>query len=176
MTSASVLETTEGDKYQRAREILWIVLGGWLLWLLYAVFGVLFLATIVGIPFGLEAIRSLSFFIFKPHGQNASPLRVTEEVVSTFDRKQKLLKTWESPAVWAANTLWILVAGFVLALVHLVAAVLNVITVVGVENAWRHLQLIPFSFAPFGRKIAKNTVDLWKQRPATRYVSELSAV
>lgn len=49
--------------------------------------------------------------------------------------------------------LWLVLAGWWLALGHLVAAVLLAITIIGLPLAAGHLKLVPVSLGPFGREI-----------------------
>lgn len=51
------------------------------------------------------------------------------------------------------NILWLILAGWWLALGHLVAAVLLAITIIGLPLAAGHIKLVPVSLWPFGREI-----------------------
>ncbi len=49
--------------------------------------------------------------------------------------------------------LWLILAGWWLAIGHLVAAVVLAITIIGIPLAAGHLKLVPVSLLPFGREI-----------------------
>ncbi len=51
------------------------------------------------------------------------------------------------------NVVWFLVAGWWLALAHLVTALLLAITVIGIPLAVANIKMIPLAFAPFGKQI-----------------------
>ena len=51
------------------------------------------------------------------------------------------------------NVIWILLAGWWLAIGHLVTAVVQAITIIGIPLAIANVKLIPISLWPFGREI-----------------------
>ena len=53
----------------------------------------------------------------------------------------------------AGNILWLVLAGWWLALGHLIAAVLNAVTIIGLPFAWAHLKLAGFALQPVGRTL-----------------------
>lgn len=57
-----------------------------------------------------------------------------------------------------AGLLWLILAGWWLALGHLVTGVLLAITVVGIPLALANFKLIPISLWPFGREIVPTSV------------------
>jgi uncharacterized membrane protein YccF (DUF307 family) len=115
--------------------ILWFVLGGFLIAFGYLVGGVLLCLTIVGIPFGLQAFK-LARAVAAPFGTKV----VEREGASGC-----------LPVV--LNLIWILLPGLELALVHLVLAIVLGITVVGLPFARQHVKLVPLALMPFGRSI-----------------------
>ena len=113
--------------------ILWFILGGWIsgtLWLLAAV---ILAVTIVGLPWAPAAIR-ISCFSYAPFGKT---------VVEPGARPVSLI----------LNLLWIVLAGWWLALHHLVLAVALAVTIIGIPFAWQHLKLAALSLAPVGASI-----------------------
>jgi uncharacterized membrane protein YccF (DUF307 family) len=115
--------------------ILWFVLGGFLIAFGYLVGGVLLCLTIVGIPFGLQAFK-LARAVAAPFGTKV----VEREGASGC-----------LPVV--LNLIWILLPGLELALVHLVLAIVLGITIVGLPFARQHVKLVPLALMPFGRSI-----------------------
>lgn len=113
--------------------ILWFVLGGFLIALGYALGGVLLCLTIVGIPFGVQAFK-LAGAVVAPFGT-----RVVERERAAGCTSVVL------------NVIWIILPGVELALAHLVLAVLLAVTVVGIPFARQHVKLVPLALMPFGR-------------------------
>jgi uncharacterized membrane protein YccF (DUF307 family) len=115
--------------------ILWLLLGGLIAGLGYLLGGVLLCVTIVGIPFGLQAIK-LGLATFMPFGK----------VVVTKPGGDGCL-----PVVF--NVLWIVLFGWEIAIAHLLSAVLLAITILGIPFAKQHVKLIPLALLPFGRDL-----------------------
>ena len=116
--------------------ILWIVFGGWLIAIEYAASGIVSCCTIIGIPFGLQFFK-LAVLSLVPFGQK---VQVTEP---------KQLNGCLSSVL---NILWIFTGGFVIALTHLILAVLLCITIIGIPFGKQHFKLVSLAFWPFGRK------------------------
>ena len=115
--------------------IIWLIFGGLLAGLGYIVGGLLMCLTIVGIPFGVQAIK-LGIATFAPFGKEVierphanSPLRVL------------------------FNILWLVLFGWEIALAHLGSAALLAITIIGIPFAIQHIKLIPLALFPFGRDL-----------------------
>lgn len=115
--------------------VLWLLLGGLVAGLGYLLGGVLLCVTIVGIPFGLQAMK-LGMATFAPFGK----------VVVTKPGGDGCL-----PVVF--NVLWIALFGWEIALAHLISAALLAITIVGIPFAAQHVKLIPLALLPFGRDL-----------------------
>jgi uncharacterized membrane protein YccF (DUF307 family) len=121
--------------------ILWIVLGGaWMAagWLLAAVIMAL---SIVGLPWARSAVVMAGYALI-PFGMRA----VDRTEVSGPDIGTGALGT-------LGNLLWLLLAGWWLALGHLLSAALNAITIIGLPFAWAHLKLAGFALWPVGRTL-----------------------
>src|ERR687891_2393098 len=114
--------------------VLWLVLGGLVLalgWLLAAL--VMFIL-IITIPFGLQALKIAGFTLW-PFGRT-------------------LVRRPDAGAASAiGNVIWFILAGWWLAIGHLVAAVALAITIIGIPLAAAHIKLIPISLVPFGREV-----------------------
>lgn len=115
--------------------VLWFLLGGFLVCLAYLLGGIVLCLTIVGIPFGLQAFK-LARAVAAPFGTKV----VEREGASGC-----------LPVV--LNLIWILLPGLELALVHLVLAIVLGITIVGLPFARQHVKLVPLALMPFGRGI-----------------------
>jgi uncharacterized membrane protein YccF (DUF307 family) len=116
--------------------ILWIVLGGGLLiFLEYIVGGILLCLTIIGIPFGIQAIK-LSVLGLFPFGR---------EVVERESASGALSLVM--------NVLWLLFGGLWIALTHLLFALICAITIIGIPFAVQHMKLARLGLFPFGKEI-----------------------
>jgi uncharacterized membrane protein YccF (DUF307 family) len=122
--------------------VLWVVTGGiWMAlgWLLAAL---IMAITIIGLPWA-RAAYNIASYTFLPFGRVA--LR-RDEVAGRED-----LGT--SPLGALGNLIWLLLAGWWLALGHLITAVGLAITIIGIPFAWAHLKLALLSLWPIGRTI-----------------------
>jgi uncharacterized membrane protein YccF (DUF307 family) len=122
--------------------VLWIVLGGaWMAvgWLIAAV---VMAITIVGIPWARAAFNIAAYTLF-PFGSRAvSRAAYTgQEDVGT------------GPLGVIGNIVWLVLAGWWLALAHLVTAIVLAVTIVGIPFAWAHLKLAGIALWPIGKVI-----------------------
>ena len=115
--------------------ILWLIFGGFIAGMGYILGGLALCLTIIGIPFGLQAIR-LGLATFAPFGK---------EIVT--NRKGAGCLTL------GFDIIWILLFGWVIALAHLTAAGLLALTIIGIPFAWQHLKLIPVALFPYGTEL-----------------------
>jgi len=122
--------------------VLWIVFGG--LWMAvgWAIAGVLMAITIIGLPWARAAF-TIAAYTLLPFGQNA----VSRE--EYFGRED--LGT--GPLGLIGNIIWFVLAGWWLALGHVVTAALLAITVIGIPFAWAHLKLAGIALWPIGKMI-----------------------
>jgi uncharacterized membrane protein YccF (DUF307 family) len=114
--------------------VLWLVLAGFWLAIGYLVAGVLAFVLIVTIPFGIASFR-LAGFVVWPFGR------------TTIWRR--------NAGIWSVigNVVWIIFFGWELALVHLVAGLLLMITIIGIPFGIACWKMIPLSLVPLGREI-----------------------
>jgi uncharacterized membrane protein YccF (DUF307 family) len=114
--------------------VLWFVLAGLWLAIGYLFAALVMFILIITIPFGLQALK-LSMFALWPFGRT---------VVKRPDAG--------APSV-IGNILWLILAGWWLAIGHLVTGVLLCITIIGIPLGLGNFKLIPISLWPFGREI-----------------------
>jgi uncharacterized membrane protein YccF (DUF307 family) len=122
--------------------ILWIVFGGfWMAagWLLAAL---IMAITIVGLPWARAAFNIAAYTLL-PFGQRA----VRRDLVTGQDDFGTGLFGL------LGNLIWLVLAGWWLALAHLVTAVGLAVTIVGIPFAWAHLKLAGIALWPIGRVI-----------------------
>jgi uncharacterized membrane protein YccF (DUF307 family) len=60
---------------------------------------------------------------------------------------------WHGPLGFLGNVLWLVLAGWCLALAHLVTAILLALTIIGIPFAWAHLKLAGLALWPIGKII-----------------------
>ena len=117
--------------------VLWILCGGiWMAagWLIAAV---VMAVTIIGLPWAKAAL-TIAVYTFLPFGY-----KVVDEPPGAFGGLFAVI----------GNIIWFVLAGWWLALGHLIAAVVLAVTIVGLPFAWAHLKLAGISLWPLGREI-----------------------
>ena len=122
--------------------ILWIVFGDlWMAvgWLLAAV---IMAVTIVGIPWA-RAAANIALYTLLPFGHTA------------VDREEFTGRpsVGTGPLGLVGNLLWLLLAGWWVALAHLIIALGLAITIIGLPFAWAHLKLAGLALWPIGKEI-----------------------
>ncbi|MBL8644861.1 MAG: YccF domain-containing protein [Rhodospirillaceae bacterium] len=113
--------------------ILWIIFGGlWMAlgWLLAAL---IMAITIVGLPWTPAALRIAGYTLL-PFGNKA-------------------VDADPGPLSFIGNILWFVLAGWWLALGHLITAVGLAVTIIGIPFAWAHLKLAGLTLAPMATAI-----------------------
>ena len=115
--------------------ILWLILGGLVVALIYFLVGVVLFCTIIGIPFGIQLFK-LGEYALWPFGR---------ELVS---------KPGEPGCLSIVmNLLWILLGWWEVALVHLICGLVFCITIVGIPFGLQHFRMALMSVFPFGKEI-----------------------
>lgn len=122
--------------------VLWIVFGGLLMAIAWFLAGVLMVVTIVGIPWARAAFN-IARYALLPFGHEAVP---REWVTGRED-----LGT--GPLGVIGNIVWLVLAGWWLAVGHLTAALAWAVTIVGIPFAWAHVKLAALALWPIGRTI-----------------------
>jgi uncharacterized membrane protein YccF (DUF307 family) len=115
--------------------ILWLIFGGLIAGLGYILGGLLTCITIVGIPFGIQAMK-IGVATFAPFGK---------QIVE--------LPEANSPLRLILNVIWLVLFGWEIALAHATSALILAVTIIGIPFALQHLKLIPLALLPFGRTL-----------------------
>src|SRR5262249_50638764 len=110
--------------------LLWIVFGGLWMALGWVIAAVVMAITIIGLPWARAAF-TIAAYTLLPFGYRAVPRG------EYFGRED----VGTGPLGVIGNIVWLLLAGWWLALGHLVTAVLVAVTIVGIPFAWAHLEL-----------------------------------
>lgn len=116
--------------------ILWFVLGGFIISLYYFLVGLFFCITIIGIPFGLQLIKLAGFALW-PFGHDVQPGENDGGCLSIL-----------------MNIIWILIGGIEIAMLHLTFGVVLCITIVGIPFGLQHFKMALLALVPFGKKIS----------------------
>jgi uncharacterized membrane protein YccF (DUF307 family) len=122
--------------------VLWLVFGGvWMAagWLIAAV---IMAITIIGLPWARAAL-TIALYTLLPFGHT----------VVARERLTGREDLGTGPLGTLGNLIWLLLAGWWLALGHVVIAVLWAVTIIGLPFAWAHLKLAWLALWPIGREI-----------------------
>jgi uncharacterized membrane protein YccF (DUF307 family) len=114
--------------------VIWLVFGGFWLAVGYAFAALVMLILIITIPFSLAAGR-MALFCLWPFGRTL------------------VRKPGAGTGALIGNVLWIILAGWWLALGHLITGIAMCITIIGIPLGLANFKLIPVSLTPFGREI-----------------------
>jgi uncharacterized membrane protein YccF (DUF307 family) len=115
--------------------VLWFIFGsGFVLALGYGVAALIGFALIVTIPFGFAALRLASYSLW-PFGRTLVS-KPSAGLASTL-----------------ANVVWVLVAGWWLALAHIGAGIAQCATIIGIPFGIANFKLVPAAFWPLGQQI-----------------------
>jgi uncharacterized membrane protein YccF (DUF307 family) len=122
--------------------ILWLLSGG--LWMAFGwmVAAVVMAITIVGLPWARAAFNIAAYTLL-PFGQKAMR---RDLLTGQSDIGTGLLGL-------IGNLIWLLLAGWWLALAHLVTACVLAVTIIGIPFAWAHVKLAGIALWPIGRAI-----------------------
>src|ERR1700733_11552391 len=125
-----------------ALNILWILLGGAWMAVAWVLAAVIMAITIIGLPWARSAFN-IALYTLMPFGQKAVS---RAEYTGTQD-----LGTGAFGFI--GNLIWLVLAGWWLALGHLITAILLAITIIGIPFAWAHLKLAGIALWPIGKEI-----------------------
>ncbi|EGR4409670.1 YccF domain-containing protein [Vibrio cholerae] len=122
--------------------IIWFLCGGIVMGLAWWLVGVLAFIRIIGIPWG-RACFVIGNFSFWPFGYEAIS---RDELTDQTD-------IGTSGFGVLGNIIWFILAGFWLAVGHILSAVACFITIIGIPFALQHLKLAVISLAPIGKTV-----------------------
>ena len=116
--------------------IIWVVFGGFWLFLGYLIFGLIACLFIITIPAGVACFRIAGYALW-PFGRTVV----------------------ETPGAGAmsclSNVVWFVVAGLWLALGHIATAALQAVTIIGIPLAIANIKMIPVTCFPFGKRVVE---------------------
>ncbi|MBR6269184.1 MAG: YccF domain-containing protein [Bacteroidales bacterium] len=115
--------------------ILWLILGGLLVAVIYILVGLLMCITIIGIPFGLQLFKFANYALW-PFGREIVDGPGQPGCVSIV-----------------MNLIWILLGWWEIAVIHLIFGLICCITIVGIPFGVQHFKMALLSVFPFGKEI-----------------------
>lgn len=116
--------------------ILWIALGGIFISLYYALMGLLFCLTIIGIPFGMQLFKMAGFALW-PFGHEVVPGSNDGGCLSLI-----------------MNIIWIVFGGIEIAIAHVGLGIFFCITIIGIPFGIQHFKMALLALVPFGKDIS----------------------
>ncbi len=122
--------------------LLWIVCGGLYMAVAWIIAAFIMAITIVGLPW-TRAAFNIALYTLLPFGQKAVS---RAQVTGAEDLGTGLFGV-------LGNIIWLVLAGWWLALGHLVTAFLLMLTIIVIPVAWAHLKLAGIALWPIGKMI-----------------------
>jgi uncharacterized membrane protein YccF (DUF307 family) len=113
--------------------LVFLIFGGFFIFLGYVLGGIVLCLTIIGIPFGFQCFK-LAGGVIAPFGREVREKEPPGGVLGII-----------------LNIIWIILPGLELAIMHLILAAAFAITIIGIPIALQHVKLIPLALLPFGR-------------------------
>ena len=114
--------------------LIWVILCGWWMAILYVLFGIFAAILIITFPFAIACWRIASYVIW-PFGRSIE-MRRTAGIGSLI-----------------GNIIWVILFGWELALGHLTAGIALCLTIIGIPLGLANFKLIPISLLPLGVRI-----------------------
>lgn len=114
--------------------IIWVIFAGFWLFVGYVLAGILLLIPIITIPWAIASFRTARYAIW-PFGRTIVP------------------KPSAGVGSFLGNVVWVILAGWWLALTHLVSGIALCLTVIGIPLAIADFKMIPISLMPLGKDI-----------------------
>jgi uncharacterized membrane protein YccF (DUF307 family) len=115
--------------------LIWLVLCGWWMFLLYVLAALICFVLIITIPFGIAAFR-IAGYVLWPFGRQIEP------------------RPGAGAGAVLGNIIWIVLIGWWLAIGHLVSGVLLCLTIIGIPLGLANFKIIPISLMPLGVRIS----------------------
>ena len=115
--------------------VLWFVLGGFISGTAWVLAGLILAITVVGLPWTPAAFR-MAGFSYWPFGK------------MVVDRDTGITSVF-------LNILWLVLAGWWLALHHIILAAGLAVTIIGIPFAWQHVKLAILALTPVGKAVVE---------------------
>jgi uncharacterized membrane protein YccF (DUF307 family) len=122
--------------------LLWLIFGGFICGCLWLLGGFFLALTIIGLPWSFAAWRIASF-AFWPFGRQIVD---RERLIASHDLGTGGVGLF-------MNIVWFVFAGWYIALSHLLIAIAEAVSIIGIPFAFKDLQLAKLALAPIGKTI-----------------------
>lgn len=115
--------------------IIWLIIGGLLIAIIYYIVGLLMCLTIIGIPFGVQLFK-LGTYALWPFGH-------------------EMLDKPNEPGCLSIvmNLIWVLLGWWEIALLHVICGLIFLVTIIGIPFALQHFKMAIASIFPFGKEV-----------------------
>jgi uncharacterized membrane protein YccF (DUF307 family) len=142
--------------------IIWFVVGGWWLAVMWIVFGLIAAVTIIGLPLTRASFEMAKLSAF-PFGKDVVHVR-------ELDQKDLSATTAMTGTIgFIVNILWACSAGLALFIGYLIAGVLACCTIIGIPFGLQSFKLAGLSFWPVGRRVVtKEMAEEARRRNAVK--------
>ena len=117
--------------------VIWLILCGWWMAILYLIAGIVCFILIITIPFGIAAFRIASYVLW-PFGRSIEVRR--EAGIGSV----------------IGNIIWIILIGWWLAIGHLTSGIVLCLTIIGIPLGLANFKMIPISLIPLGVRIVSS--------------------
>ncbi len=114
--------------------IIWLLLGGIIAFILWSIAGVILCITVIGIPFGVQCFK-IAKFVLWPFGK--------EIELGHFGAGGLIF-----------NIIWLILFGWEFAITHFVIGSIFCITIVGIPFGLQHFKFAKLGLIPFGAIIS----------------------
>ncbi len=113
--------------------IIWLLIGGIIAAVLWALSGMVLCITIIGIPFGLQCFKIAGFVLWP------------------FGREIELGHFGAGGLIF--NIIWLIVFGWEFAITHVIIGLIFCITIIGIPFGIQHFKFAMLGLIPFGARI-----------------------
>jgi len=128
--------------------LIWFIIHGWALALLWLMTALFFALSIVGLPYAVASCRIASFSAC-PFGRDL----VQDSQMPTFNKGLANI----------LNFFWILLAGIWLFISHIIAGITLCLTLIGIPFGLAHFKLAKICFSPLGKKVISTNAKAYVQ-------------
>lgn len=121
----------EGMIMRTIANIIWIIFGGFFLWLAWTILGLLLCITIIGIPFGRQCFKAASITL-APFGKEVDLSFLSHPI---------------------ANTIWVIFFGWGIFVGYIISGAVLCITIIGIPWGLQVFKFAKLGLMPFGARV-----------------------
>jgi uncharacterized membrane protein YccF (DUF307 family) len=114
--------------------LIWLLFGGFIFVIVYALLGLVLCALIITIPFGIACLR-ISGYALWPFGRTVVP------------------REGAGVGSLVGNILWVVLVGWWLAIGHFIHGLVLCMTIIGIPLGLAGFKLVPISLLPLGVRV-----------------------